>query len=347
MLANASLISCNFSNFPSLTLKSPDTRNLLHLQAQNLRPRIPFPETRTGFSILFRTQHHKTFIFPFQQTGLSQICHSTLNGPDPEDPVLKDGDSLESKVGESGNVADGRDWTTSILLSVLWGALLYYVFNLAPNQTPTRDMYFLKKLLNLKGDDGFRMNDVLVSLWYIMGLWPLVYSKLLIPTGRSSKSNVVVWPFVVLSFFGGAYALLPYFVLWKPPPPPVEETELSRWPLNFLESKLTAGVSLAAGLGIITYAGLANGDDWKEFFQYFRESRFIHATCLDFTLLSAFAPFWVYNDMTARKWFDKGSWLLPLSLVPFLGPALYIILRPPLSPLPAKLCSTTSEPDNT
>ena len=95
----------------------------------------------------------------------------------------------------------------------------------------------------------------------------------------------------------------------------------------------------------------------------------IHVTCLDFTLLSAFAPFWVYNDMTARKWwelccycreyfscgafaylldsfcrFDKGSWLLPLSLVPFVGPALYILLRPPLPTLPASVSSTTSEP---
>jgi hypothetical protein len=30
----------------------------------------------------------------------------------------------------------------------------------------------------------------------------------------------------------------------------------------------------------------------------------IHITCLDFTLLSAFGPFWVYNDMTARKWWE-------------------------------------------
>ena len=37
----------------------------------------------------------------------------------------------------------------------------------------------------------------------------------------------------------------------------------------------------------------------------------IHLTSLDFTLLSAFAPFWVYNDMTARKWWAFGnSWVL-------------------------------------
>ncbi|KAF4349147.1 uncharacterized protein LOC115699677 [Cannabis sativa] len=345
MLANASLISCNFSKFSSLTFKSrPETRNFL--QTQNLKPRVSIPKTSFGSSI-FRSVDCKTFILPFQQKGHSQICQSTLKGENKEDPGLNEGDGLENKPEGSGNVAEGRDWTTSILLFVLWGALLYYVFNLSPNQTPTRDMYFLKKLLNLKGDDGFRMNQVLVSLWYIMGLWPLVYSKLLLPTGRSSQSKIPVWPFTVLSFFGGAYALLPYFVLWKPPPPPVEETELSRWPLNFLESKITAAVTLATGLGLLVSAGLATGDDWSEFFQYFRESRFIHVTCIDFTLLSTFAPFWVYNDMTARKWFDKGSWLLFLSLVPFVGPALYNVLRPPLSALPATVSSTTSKPEDT
>lgn len=48
----------------------------------------------------------------------------------------------------------------------------------------TQDLYFVKKLLNLKGDDGFRMNQILVGLWYIMGLWPVVYAMLLLPTGR-------------------------------------------------------------------------------------------------------------------------------------------------------------------
>lgn len=58
----------------------------------------------------------------------------------------------------------------------------------------------------------------------------------------SSKSKIPVWPFVALSCIGGAYALLPYFVLWNPPAPPVEETELKKRPLSVLESKLTASV---------------------------------------------------------------------------------------------------------
>lgn len=285
-------------------------------------------------SNLLKLNTHRKPIFPYKKKSTIQICLNSIS----EDPIIENGDSGENGVGGDGGGGNG-DWTTSILLFLFWGAILYYVFNLSPNQTPSRDMYFLKKLSNLVGDDGFQMNQVLVSLWYIMGLWPIIYSMLLLPSGRSSKGKIPVWPFVALSFFGGAYALIPYFILWRPPPPPVEEEEGSRWPLNFLESKITAGFLGAAGLGLIVYTGLAYGD-WQEFYQYFRESKLVHVTSLDFSLLSAFAPFWVYNDMTARKCYDKTAWLLPLSIIPFLGPALYLLLRPPLRTIPVSLEST-------
>lgn len=34
-------------------------------------------------------------------------------------------------------------------------------------------------------------------------------------------------------------------------------------------------ILLAAGTAIVIYAGIAGGADWKEFFQYFRESKFV------------------------------------------------------------------------
>lgn len=333
MLGSINLISCNFSYLPPLKfLRRTHTLK----KSQNL-----VIQTRPSSQFLGRASKFPAFLKPdkippcnrhfsvYKRRGFFHVCQSSFNNPDPE----------ESKI-----VDEERDWTSSILLLVLWGALLYYAFNLAPNQTPTQDMYFLKKLLNLKGEDGFRMNQILVPLWYIMGLWPLVYSMLLLPTGTSSKSKIPTWPFVVFSFFGGVYALLPYFAVWSPPPPHVSEAELRRWPLNILESKLTAGINLFAGLGLILYAVVGNGGDWAEFYQYFRESKFIHVMSLDFCLLSAFAPFWVYNDMTTRKWYDKGWWLLPLSLVPFLGPSLYLLLRPSLSEAMVPSNSTSPEP---
>ncbi|KAG0498340.1 hypothetical protein HPP92_003031 [Vanilla planifolia] len=97
------------------------------------------------------------------------------------------------------------------------------------------------------------------------------------------------------------------------------------------------------GLGLMAFAGFANGGTWKEFDQYFRESKFIHVMSLDFLLLSSFAPFWVYNDMTCRRCVDKGSWFIPLSLVPFLGPALYVALRPRLADLPVRIAPVETE----
>lgn len=89
------------------------------------------------------------------------------------------------------------------------------------------------------------LNDlVFASLFLLLNnAWSWFLLLCLLFYFYSSKGSIPLWPFVSLSFFGGVYALLPYFVLWKPPAPPVEETQLKSWPLNFLESKVTAIVS--------------------------------------------------------------------------------------------------------
>ncbi|XP_076936678.1 uncharacterized protein LOC143603899 [Bidens hawaiensis] len=311
MLSLTTPISCNYPHNPIL------------------KPHYLNPSIHTRFSQINNTR------IKFKQLNKwvsLQICRSSLDTRESQNPNLDQESSIkiDGEMGGGGGGGNGGG-TTSFLIFLLWGGLMYYVFNLAPNQTPSTDMYLIKKLCYLIGDDGFQPNPVIVSLWNLMGLWPLVYSMLLIPSGRSSKGNVPVFPFLLLSFFLGAYALIPYFVLWRPPPPVTEESELKKWPLNFLESKLTAGVIFAVGLGLIVNAGLATGDNWKEYLQYFGGSRLIHVTSIDFTLLSSFAPFWVYNDMSVRKWTNKGFWLVPLSAVPFLGPALYVLLRPSLA----------------
>ncbi|QCE14703.1 hypothetical protein DEO72_LG11g1707 [Vigna unguiculata] len=58
----------------------------------------------------------------------------------------------------------------------------------------------------------FRMNKVLASLWYIMGLWPLVYSMLLLLTGRRQEQCKTM---------GCSSALICWFP-WRP-----------RWKFNY------------------------------------------------------------------------------------------------------------------
>ena len=71
--------------------------------------------------------------------GLLQKWRSASGSPNAGDPVGEKATPVESERGGSsggGNGGEGRDWTTSILLFVLWAGLMFYVFILAPNQTP-------------------------------------------------------------------------------------------------------------------------------------------------------------------------------------------------------------------
>ncbi|XP_073118083.1 uncharacterized protein [Elaeis guineensis] len=267
------ILSCHYPCLPSLH----PPQKLFHRTHSILKPKTLNPGTGLSLS------------HPFSSVGrraLLQICRDSNESKNFGGSFLVEKEIAVERSGDGDGSAN--NWTTSILLFGLWAGLMYYVFQLAPNQTPAGDVYYLQKLLNLKGDDGFQMNEVLVALWYFMGLWPFIYSMLLVPTGRSSTSKIPVWPFLVVSFFGGAYALIPYFVLWKPPPPAVGEDEISRWPLNFLDSKITAGILLVAGLGLTMYAGLANSDVWKEFYRYFRESKFLFYRTASNTLQKLF-----------------------------------------------------------
>ena len=62
-----------------------------------------------------------------------------------------------------------------------------YGFGLSPNQTPYRDMYFLEKLVGLGADDGVKINIVFSNLCFLMGVWPAIYSSLLLPTAKSGN----------------------------------------------------------------------------------------------------------------------------------------------------------------
>lgn len=66
----------------------------------------------------------------------STVCRSSLEEEQQQqqNTASKSGVDEEEKLG--GNEENGGDWTTSILLLGLWGVLMFYVFNLTPNQTP-------------------------------------------------------------------------------------------------------------------------------------------------------------------------------------------------------------------
>lgn len=127
MVANANLISCNFSALP---LKNQNLKTSLQPHNSQLRV-LPYRiAIASGFLSCFKPfdVKTKTQSAAVHRKGRLHICHSSLNERNLE---------KESEVGGgNGNGGQGRNWTTSILLFLLWAALMYYVFFLTPNQTP-------------------------------------------------------------------------------------------------------------------------------------------------------------------------------------------------------------------
>lgn len=125
MVASTNLIiSCNFSCLPLKV--NPKPKSLLKTHYTSLL--FSNTSTREGLNIsnLVKPQ----YIYN-NKKGVLQTCYSTLNSDNksPDDQVLDKDATGGGKEGE-------RDWTTSILLFVFWGGLIYYVFNLTPDQTP-------------------------------------------------------------------------------------------------------------------------------------------------------------------------------------------------------------------
>ncbi|ESA37076.1 hypothetical protein N836_04510 [Leptolyngbya sp. Heron Island J] len=208
----------------------------------------------------------------------------------------------------------------SFALGALWLGFVIYAVLLSPPSQPDT----LNVILHLSTGQWAQLNPMVVVLFNLMGVWPVVYASLAIADGRDQR--VLAWPFVVGSFGVGAFALMPYLVLRKPTcdlPYRATETVL----LKGLEHRLV-GVGVAIATLLLIIYGFAQGDwyeTWQDFLHQFATSQFIHVMSLDFCLLTLLTPSLLWDDI-ARRNLSPG-WRA-VSLVPLLGAAVYLALRP-------------------
>ncbi|MBF2003855.1 MAG: DUF2834 domain-containing protein [Synechococcales cyanobacterium M58_A2018_015] len=210
---------------------------------------------------------------------------------------------------------------------LLWLGFVLYAFLLAPpNQL---DTFSLIKDLSTGQWQG--INPLVVALFNLMGVWPMLYACLLLIDGRGQR--LPAWPFVIFSFGVGAFAVLPYLALRQPYPAfEGQKTGLLKW----VDSRWV-GLLILAGVVVLLAYGLIAGD-WNDFVNQWRTDRFIHVMSLDFCLLCLLFPSLLEDDMTRRGLTDRRLFWA-VSLLPLLGPAVYVALRPPL---PAS--ATSSQP---
>lgn len=205
-----------------------------------------------------------------------------------------------------------------ILFALLWLAFVAYAFVFAPPDRPDT----VNLITNLATGNWEGINPLIISLFNLMGIWPIIYTCVLLIDGRGQK--IPAWPFAVGSFAVGAFALLPYLALRNPNQEFSGEKNLV---IRLLDSRIT-GLLLLIAASVLLWFGLSNGD-WQSFSQEWSNSRFINVMSLDFCLLCLLFPTLVEDDLRRRK-VETITPFLAVCFIPLLGPLIYLCLRPNL-----------------
>lgn len=212
---------------------------------------------------------------------------------------------------------------TKIGFALLWLSFSLYAFTLAPPQQPDT----LALITDLSTGQWEGINPLIVTLFNLMGIWPMIYACLALIDGCGQK--ISAWPFVTASFGVGAFALLPYLALRDSNPSfsPSKNFLLTVIDSPWTGRLLTLGTLLLLGYGTINGNLSAN---WSDFVTQWQTSRFIHVMSLDFCLLCALVAPLLKSDMAKR---DLHSPILfwTATLVPLLGILFYLSIRPPLA----------------
>lgn len=202
-------------------------------------------------------------------------------------------------------------------LGFVWLGLVAWAVFVAPagdGQDPER----IVRWLQLDGP------PLLVAIFNLLGVWPLVYGAVLL---RDPPQRFPAWPFVVLSFATGAYALLPYLILRKWGVPGRED-------LGRVRAVMTGRV-MGAGLLIASLAlvggGLALGD-LASLAEEAPRSGLVTTMTADFVVVTV--AWWVLLLDDVKR-HGGASWAAALGAVPIVGAPLWLVLRARSTPGPA------------
>lgn len=198
---------------------------------------------------------------------------------------------------------------------LIWIGFVTYAFGFAPPDQPDT----LELIKNLSTGKWEGINPLVVSLFNIMGVWPMIYSCLLFIDGRGQK--IPAWPFATFSFGVGAFALLPYLALREPNPEFVGKKNTF---IKILDSRIT-GILLTVGAVILVSYGLTQGN-WADFVQQWQTSRFIHVMSLDFCMLCLLFSALVGDDI-ARRGMENPLLFWLVVFVPLFGALIYLCVR--------------------
>ncbi|MEH2070461.1 MAG: hypothetical protein V7K47_20260 [Nostoc sp.] len=204
-------------------------------------------------------------------------------------------------------------------LWLLWTGFIAYILLLAPPLHLDETLTLLKNIFTF---EWAAINPIVLSLFYLVGIWLLIYSSLLFIDGR--MQSIPFWPFAIASVGSGVLGLLPYLAFREPNQQFSGQKDAF---LNLLDSRIYGIVLTLSTVVLLVYA-FAFGD-WGDYVQQFQSDRFINGMSLAFWLFYLLFPTVVGDDM-ARRRFPNAQVFLAVVFVPLLGSLAYLCLRPPL-----------------
>ncbi|MBD2059098.1 DUF2834 domain-containing protein [Oculatella sp. FACHB-28] len=206
------------------------------------------------------------------------------------------------------------------VLWMIWISFVAYTVWLAPlDRSYTWDVGY--RLITFRWGE---INAYLLSIFWLMGVWPLIYASLMLVDGRMQPFRV--WPYFIGSNFTGVICLLPYLLLRQR-----NQTfngTMDKW-LAWLERRSTGVMLLFTAIALIAYALIVG--DWADFVQQFQTRHFVHLISLDFCLMCLVFPITsLFDDDMARRGISNRAVFWAVALVPLFGPLFYLCWRSPL-----------------
>jgi len=205
-----------------------------------------------------------------------------------------------------------------IVLWLMWVTFVAYTLVLAPLEQPGT-LTLVEKLVTLQWTG---INPFVITLFSLMGVWPLVYACVMFIDSR--MQDIPAWPSFLTSNGSGVIGMMPYLILREPNHEFSGQKDI--W-LKILDSRITGVFLSLSTVGLLTYAVLAG--DWGDFIHQWHISRFIYLMSLDFSLLYLVFPSLLGDDM-ARRGLRDSRIFWAVALVPLLGALAYLCLRPPI-----------------
>lgn len=207
-----------------------------------------------------------------------------------------------------------------IALLFIWLGFVVYTLWLAPLDQPDT-LPLVQKLLTLQYT---KVNAVITAIFWLMGVWPMIYACLMFADGRMQKFRA--WPYFIGSNGTGVICLMPYLILRESNQEFYGKKD--KW-LRILDRRLTGFVLLFSTMGLLAYAVIAG--DWGDYVQQFQTRHFVHLISLDFCLMSLIFPLTsLFDDDMARRDLNDSQIFWVVALIPLFGPLVYLCTRPHL-----------------